>query len=108
MWELCGDDCGQIARDFCGREVAKQLIRSVGSIPANIEKGDGREYGKELAHFPRVARGSARESQGWYIRANRLLSPDTGRYSLRAARRDHRDACVNHQPTGEASEMSKP
>lgn len=76
LWNLCWDDCEQLGKDFRGREVAKQLIRSAGSIPANMEEGYGRGYGKELAHFLRISRGSARESRGWYVRANRVLPPD--------------------------------
>ena len=57
-----------------GKEIAKQLIRAIGSISANIEEGYGRGYGKEYPQFLRVSRGSARESKDWYIRSNFLLS----------------------------------
>lgn len=39
LWDLCWDDCGVLAGDFRGLAVAKQLIRSVGSISANMEEG---------------------------------------------------------------------
>jgi four helix bundle protein len=55
--------------------IAKQLIRSVGSICANIEEGHGRGFGKENAYFQRIALGSARESRGWYYRGRRFLKP---------------------------------
>ncbi len=74
LWEEFWDDAEQLQKDFRGREIAKQLTRSVGSISANIEEGYGRGYGKEYPQFLRIARGSARESKGWYRRAAKLLS----------------------------------
>jgi len=75
-YELAWDDCGVMMRDERGRAVARQLIRSVGSISANIEEGHGRGIGnKEYLYFLRIAEGSARESKGWYFRARRLLEP---------------------------------
>jgi four helix bundle protein len=62
--------------DLRGREVARQMIRSAGSVSANIEEGYGRGFGKEYPQFLRIARGSARESKGWYIRSKFLLPPE--------------------------------
>ena len=36
LYELAWDDCEALMRDVRGRAVAQQLIRSVGSISANI------------------------------------------------------------------------
>jgi len=58
------------------RAVAEQLIRSVGSIGANVEEGHGRGYGKQRNWFLTVAIGSARESKGWYWRGRELLSSE--------------------------------
>ena len=75
-YELAWDDCDVLMRDERGRAVARQLIRSVGSVGANIEEGHGRGVGgKEYLYFLRIAEGSARESKGWYFRARRLLGP---------------------------------
>ena len=74
--DLVWEDTDRMVRDPRGREMAKQLIRSVGSICANIEEGHGRGFGKENAYFQRVALGSARESRGWYYRARRFLGAD--------------------------------
>jgi four helix bundle protein len=75
-YELAWDDCETLREDVRGRAVAKQLIRSMGSIGANIEEGHGRGLGgKEYLYFLRIAEGSARESKGWYFRARRLLGP---------------------------------
>lgn len=76
LYELAWDDCKALMRDERGRAVARQLIRSVGSISANVEEGHGRGVGgKEYLYFLRIAEGSARESKGWYFRARRLLGP---------------------------------
>ena len=79
MWQLFGyrkalffydvgwEDCEKLLEHPLGRAVAQQLIRSAGSISANIEAGYGRGFeGKERLYFLRVALGSARESKGWY------------------------------------------
>jgi four helix bundle protein len=65
--------------------LAKQLIRSAGSTPANIEEGWGRGYGKERLYFLRIAVGSARESKGWYYRAKSLLSSEVLEHRLNLA-----------------------
>ena len=76
VYELAWDDCETLMRDGRGRAVAQQLIRSVGSISANLEEGYGRGVGgKEYLYFLRVAEGSARESKGWYFRGRQLLGP---------------------------------
>lgn len=73
LWEECWIDTEILMKDMRGKEIARQLIRSVGSIAANIEEGYGRGFGKEYPHFLRIARGTARESKGWYQRAGYLL-----------------------------------
>jgi len=76
LYDLCWQDCGVLLKDPLGKAVADQLIRSAGSISANIEEGYGRGFGRERAYFLRVALGSARESKGWYYRARHLLALD--------------------------------
>jgi four helix bundle protein len=73
LFDLCWDDSEILMKDVRGREIAKQLIRSSGSISANIEEGYGRGFGKEYPQYLRVSRGSARETKGWYRRSARLL-----------------------------------
>ena len=75
-YDVCWRDCERLLEHPLGKSVAQQLIRSAGSISANIEEGYGRGFeGKERLYFLRIALGSARESKGWYWRAKRLLSP---------------------------------
>lgn len=74
LYDLAWEDCEKLMKDLRGREVARQLIRSAGSIAANIEEGFGRGFGKEYAYFLRVSLGSTRETRGWYYRSRRLLS----------------------------------
>ncbi len=84
VFDLAWEDCRQFNKDVCGRAIAEQLIRSSGSIGANLEEGHGRGYGKQRDWFFKVAIGSARETKGWYWRAHCLLSADTldGRLTL--------------------------
>lgn len=73
LYDSCWNDCEMLSADFRGKEIARQLIRSCGSISANIEEGYGRGFGKEYPQFLRISRGSARETKGWYVRSKMLL-----------------------------------
>ena len=73
VYDLAWDDCDKLLKDKRGEAISRQLIRSVGSISANIEEGYGRGYGPDYAYRLRIAMGEARESQGWYWRAHKLL-----------------------------------
>jgi len=75
FYDLCWRDCEQLLEHPSGKAVAQQLIRSAGSISANIEEGYGRGYGKDRLRFLKFSLGSARESKGWYYRARNLLKP---------------------------------
>ena len=66
LYDLAWKDCEKLMKDSRGKEVARQLIRSAGSICANIEEGYGRGFGKDRNYFLRVSNGSARETRGWY------------------------------------------
>ncbi|HFD38913.1 MAG TPA: four helix bundle protein [Anaerolineae bacterium] len=81
--DLAWEDTGRMIKDDRGRAIANQLIRSVGSICANLEEGHGRGFGKENAYFQRVALGSARESRGWYYRARHLLDPQVSQHRIK-------------------------
>ena len=74
--DLAWHDCNKLLDHELGRPIAWQLIRSSGSISANMEEGYGRGYGKDYARFLRIALGSARESHGWYFRSRHILATD--------------------------------
>jgi four helix bundle protein len=80
-------DSDILGRDYRGRELVKQQIRSLDSICANIEEGYGRGYGKELPQHLKIARGEARESKGRFERCRHLLADDI--LSQRLATLDH-------------------
>ena len=83
LYDLVWEDCGKLMRDHRGKAVAQQIIRSAGSISANIEEGYGRGIGtKSYLYFLRVAIGSARETKGWYFRSRHLLSADVLEHRL--------------------------
>lgn len=74
LYDLVWFDCEKLEKDRRGRAIEEQIIRSAGSICANIEEGYGRGLGRDYARFLGFALGSARETQGWYLRARHLLT----------------------------------
>jgi four helix bundle protein len=77
LYDLVWKDCEILRQDFRGREVVGQLVRSAGSICANVEEGYGRGVGSaDYVRIIRIALGEARETQGWYYRSRHLLLPD--------------------------------
>lgn len=76
LYDLCWKDTDIIRSDGRGKVISLQMIRSMGSIPANIEEGYGRGYGEEYPRYLRIARGSAQETKGWYERSKFLLPAD--------------------------------
>jgi len=77
LFEDFWNDAEILSRDFRGRELSKQQVRSLDSICANMEEGFGRGFGKELPQHLKISRGEARESRGRYERCHRLLPPET-------------------------------
>ncbi len=45
LYDLVWFDCAGLMRDLRGKAIAQQLIRSAGSISANVEEGYGRGLG---------------------------------------------------------------
>jgi len=77
LFEDFWNDSEILNKDFRGRELVKQQVRSLDSVCANMEEGFGRGFGKELPQHLKISRGEARESRGRYERFNHLLPPET-------------------------------
>jgi four helix bundle protein len=56
--------------------VAKQLIRAVSSIGANIVEGYGRNNPREFRQFLGIARGSSFETEYWLEILTKILNVD--------------------------------
>ena len=76
LYDLVWKDCDKLDTDRRGKSITAQIIRSAGSISANIEEGIGRGIGgKEYSYFLRISIGSARETKGWYWRGSFYIKP---------------------------------
>lgn len=76
LFDLTWADCELLKGDLRGRVIWSQLIRSAGSISANMEEGYGRGFSKDRDHYLRIALGSARETRGWFFRCRHIISRD--------------------------------
>jgi four helix bundle protein len=77
LFEDFWTDSEILMKDYRGRELVKQQVRSLDSVCANMEEGFGRGFGKELPQHLKISRGEARESRGRYERCKHLLPPAT-------------------------------
>ena len=66
-------DLPVLERNFAGRTLAGNQLRSLDSICANMEEGYERKSGKEIKNFFRMSKGSAGESRGRYKRLKTIL-----------------------------------
>jgi four helix bundle protein len=73
LFDSFWEDSEILGKDYRGRELVRQQVRSLDSVCANIEEGYGRGFGKELPQHLKIARGEARESKGRYERCIKLL-----------------------------------
>jgi four helix bundle protein len=76
LFDLVVEDTGQVERHPQTYRLIGQQVASADSICSNIEEGHGRETTKDYTHFLVMARGSARETRGRYVRMKHWLPPD--------------------------------
>jgi four helix bundle protein len=77
LYDLAWSDCELLMNDLRGREIARQMIRSVESVCANIEEAYGRGIeSADALRILRVSLGEMRETRGWYVRSRCLLPED--------------------------------
>jgi four helix bundle protein len=76
LYDLVWDDCDVLQKDFKARHNIAQLIRSSGSISANMEEVVGRGVGTpDYIRIIKISLGEIRETRGWYYRSRHAL-PD--------------------------------
>ena len=61
-------DAEALPKTQTARIVIDQILRSCGSISANIAEGFGRRKGKEYLHYLIIARGSTTETLNWLVK----------------------------------------
>ena len=74
VYDLVWLDSVLINKDFRGREIVYQIVRSAGSVCANMEESYRRGIGTpDFVRIMRIALGELGETQGWYFRARHIL-----------------------------------
>ena len=77
LYDLMWLDSEKINKDFRGREIVHQLVRSSGSVCANMEEAYRRGIGTpDFVRIMRISLGELGETQGWYFRARHILGSD--------------------------------
>ena len=77
LYDLVWLDSAVINRDFRGREIVHQIVRSAGSVCANMEEGYRRGIGTaDFVRIMRIALGELGETQGWYFRSRHILNSE--------------------------------
>jgi four helix bundle protein len=78
LYDLVWLDSAVINKDFRGREIVHQVVRSAGSVCANMEEAYRRGIGTAaFVRIMRIALGELGETQGWYFRSRHILDQET-------------------------------
>lgn len=76
LFDLAVEDMRELKRHPLCRGLAPHQIKTADSVCANIEEGYGRRTRKEYVRFLVIARASAREARGRYVRMRHWLPPE--------------------------------
>jgi four helix bundle protein len=77
IYDLMWLDAEKINKDFRGREIVHQLVRSSGNVCANMEEAYRRGIGTpDFVRVMRISLGELGETQGWYFRARHILGAE--------------------------------
>ena len=77
IYDLMWLDAEKINKDFRGREIVHQLVRSSGSVCANMEEAYRRGIGTpDFVRVMRISLGELGETQGWYFRTRHILGAE--------------------------------
>lgn len=77
IYDLMWLDAEKTNKDFRGREIVHQIVRSSGSVCANMEEAYRRGIGTpDFVRIMRISLGELGETQGWYFRARHILGSD--------------------------------
>jgi len=78
LYDLVWLDSSVINKDFRGREIVYQIVRSAGSVCANMEEAYRRGIGTaDFVRIMRISLGELGETQGWYFRSRHILNQET-------------------------------
>ena len=72
-------DCERLAADPRAGSAAQQLLRAVGSIPANVAEGYAKRSAKDRIRYFEYALGSVGETRAWYLTTARAILPESVR-----------------------------
>ncbi len=93
LYDLVWDDCDILQKDFRAKNNVGQIIRSSGSISANMEEAAGRGIGTpDYVRILKISLGEVRETRGWYYRSRHALPPDLLEHRFKVV--DHLKALV--------------
>lgn len=73
LWDDFWKDSEILMNDLRGKEIARQLTKSIGSTTANIEEGYGRGFGKEYPHFLKNIQRFRKRKQRMVQKVNVLI-----------------------------------
>lgn len=77
LYDLVWLDSVLINKDFRGREIVHQIVRSAGGVCANMEEAYRRGIGTaDFVRIMRISLGELGETQGWYFRSRHILGDD--------------------------------